>query len=236
MYTHALTRATIYMVASLALASPRLASHRSPRLTRLATHALASLSLAYSPRIARIASLGITSPRIASQHRLASPRLALHRIASLAVTSPRPPPVGSFASPRLARLASMIASPLSPCLASLALPRLVRLASPRSPCLASRSLASPRLRARLPRSPCLLPRLGQPLATSASRCLQRCLQNLASRRRNSENRRTRFSGGMATPSLNWGSTLTVTSADRHCRVHARNFKIWPRPKTLLERI
>ena len=42
-YTHALTRTTIYMVASLALASPRLASHRSPRLTRLATHALASL-------------------------------------------------------------------------------------------------------------------------------------------------------------------------------------------------
>ena len=172
------------------IARPRLAS---PRLAPLAAsphsprHACPRLAFAclYSPRIARIAriaSLGLTS-RLASHrsiasHRLAriaslasprSHRLALHRIASLAVTSPRPPParIGSFASPRLARLASMLASPLSPCLASLALPRLSRLASPRSPfasprspCLASRSLASPRLRARLPRSPCLLPRLG----------------------------------------------------------------------------
>ena len=98
-----------------------------------------------------------------------------------------------FASPRLARLASMIASPLSPCLASLALPRLVRLASPRSPCLASRSLASRRLRARLPRSPCLLPRLGQPLATSASRCLRHAaFKNLRHRHARDSARRLSF--------------------------------------------
>jgi hypothetical protein len=223
MYTHALTRATIHMVASLALASPRLASHRSPpRLTRLATHALASLSLAYSPRIARIAriaSLGLTS-RLASHRSIASHRLSLasprspsHRLArrhlaSTATGANRLVRLASPCSPRLdARLASLalprlsrLASPLSPCLASFALPRLARLASPlaRSPRLAS-ALAF------LARLACSLASATAPLATSASRCLQRCLQNLRDTHAARLNRRTRFSGGMATPSLNWGS-------------------------------
>ena len=136
-----------------------LALHRSHRLAcpRITSHRIAASGIA-SPclqRLACIASLSLASPRspCLDRHRLGFDRLP--RLALLA----SPP-----CSPRLARLASP---------ESLALPRLARLAS-----LASPLARSPRLRARLPRSPCLLPRLGQPLATSASRCLQRCLQNL----------------------------------------------------------
>ena len=157
------------------LASPRLAPlATSPHSPRHACPRLAFARLLASHRSHRSHRLAWPhlAPRIASQHRIASP---LARIASLSIASPRFPSPRldrhrreSARSPRLALLASprcsprlsRLASPLSPCFASLALPRLVRLASPRSPCLASRSLASPRLRARLPRSPCLLPRLG----------------------------------------------------------------------------
>ena len=173
--------------------------------------ALASASASASAAVARCG-----SPRLASL--ASSPRSPSTRIASFSLASPRLARVASLASPHSPshRLASVRLARLtlaSPCLARLmsSLP----LASHR---LARPRLASPgshRLRARLSRSPCLLPRLGH---RAVCRRRPRCLRHAdfkiwrdRTRRRVSPS--TFFSGGMASPSLNWGSIEVVKSGD-----------------------
>ena len=144
-------------------------------------------SLASSPRSpsTRIASFSLASPRLARVASLASPHSPSHRLASVRLARL------TLASPCLARLTSSLA------LAShrLARPRLASLASPpRSPF----SLAVP---APSPRPPRRLP----PAASLPPTCR---LQKPVSRTRSRLSPSTFFSGGMASPSLNWGSIHT----------------------------